>query len=158
MKNWFKSTFIITILLSAATFFALLLYPLGIGNENIIMIYLITVLFTTVFTRSYLFGTLSALTAVIAFNYLFTEPRYTLHIYSSKDITLLIFFFITAIVVGTVMSLLQKQTDISGHNEQTAKLLSEISSGFVGITGKDDILLRGFSTRKSTATQTPSFA
>ena len=143
MKNTLKATITLFILLSAGTFFAFLLYPLGVGNENIIMIYLITVLFTTVFTKSYFFGTLSALMAVIAFNYLFTEPRYTLHIYSSKDITLLIFFFITAIVVGTVMSLLQKQTNISGRNEQTATLLSEISSGFVGITGKNDILLRG---------------
>jgi len=145
MKNTLKATTTLLILLSAGTFLALLLYPLGIGNENIIMIYLITVLFTTVFTRSYIYGTTSAFIAVIAFNYLFTEPQYTLQIYSSKDITLLIFFFVTAIVVGSVMSRLQKQMDIAGRNERTAKLLSEISSGFVGITGKENIILRGIS-------------
>ncbi|NCB42347.1 MAG: DUF4118 domain-containing protein [Clostridia bacterium] len=145
MKNTLKATTTLLILLSAGTFFALVLYPLGVGNENITMIYLITVLFITVFTRSYIYGITSAFVAVIAFNYLFTEPRYTLNIYSSKDITLLSFFFVTAIVVGTMMSRLQKQTDISGRNEKTAKLLSEISSGFVGITGEADILLRGLS-------------
>lgn len=145
MNHLFKCNLITVSILGVATFCAFLLYPNGIGNENIIMLYLIAVLFITVFTRSYFYGASSALAAVLAFNYLFTEPRYTFHVYSSKDVTLLIFFFVTAIVVGTVMSRLQKQTDISLRNEQTSKLLSEIASGFVGITGKEEIILRGIS-------------
>ncbi len=143
MKKVLRAVLVTTALLAAATLCALFLYPKGIGNENIIMIYLLAVLFCTVFTRSYVFGIASALGAVMAFNYLFTEPRNTLHISSSSDVTLLAFFFVTAIVAGTIMSRLQQQMDISNKNEQMAKLLFEISGGFVGITGKENIILRG---------------
>jgi two-component system, OmpR family, sensor histidine kinase KdpD len=143
MKNVLRSVVIMVALLGVATLCALILYPKGIGSENIIMIYLLTVLFCTVFTRSYVFGIASALTAVITFNYYFTEPRHTLLIYSSADITLLAFFFVTAIVAGTIMSRLQQQIELANRNERTSKLLFEISGGFVGITGKENIILRG---------------
>jgi two-component system sensor histidine kinase KdpD len=77
---------------------------LGIGKESIIMVFLLGVLFTTVLTSGYIWGVVSSFLSLMLFNYLFTEPRFTLVIYSSSDIMLLVFFLITAAVSGIVTS------------------------------------------------------
>lgn len=140
-----KPLLVLLLILSASTLCALFLNPLGIGTETIILLYLLAVLFCTVLTRSYLYGIFSAISSVMVFNYFFTEPLHTFHIYSTSDIILLIFFFITALVAGTLMSRLQQQTDLSLRNEKTARLLSRISGEFIGITGKDNIPVYGIS-------------
>ena len=144
LKNG-KSLLVLLLILSASTLCALIVHPLGVGTETIIMLYLLAVLFCTVLTRSYVYGIFSAVSSVMVFNYLFTEPRHTFHIYSTSDVILLVFFFITALVAGTLMSRLQQQTDLSARNEKTARLLSEISGEFIGITGKENILSHGIS-------------
>ncbi|MEG0126532.1 MAG: DUF4118 domain-containing protein, partial [Clostridia bacterium] len=73
----------------------------GIGNDCIIMVYLIGVLLITVLTRGYLYGVIASLASVQIFNYFFTEPRYTFMIRSTNDLMLLVFFTITAIISGT---------------------------------------------------------
>ena len=79
----------------------------------------------------------------ILFNFFFTEPRYSFSIYSTVDMMLLLFFLVTAVVSGTITSRLQKQMSISHRNELTAKLLYEVAQGFLHVTGKRNIVLRG---------------
>lgn len=145
MKDKVKSFIILLLANGASTLCAILVHPLGVGTETIILLYLLAVLFCTVLTKSYVYGILSAVFSVMVFNFLFTEPRHTFHIYSSSDVTLLFFFFVTALVAGRLMSRLQTQTDLSARNEKTARLLSEISGEFLRITGKDNILTHGLS-------------
>ncbi len=56
---------------------------------------------------------------------------------------LLLFFLVTAVVSGTITSRLQKQMNISHRNELTARLLYEVAEGFLHVTGKRNITLRG---------------
>lgn len=56
-------------------------YSAGFGESNVIMFYLLGVLFTVVWTSGWICGALFSLFSVIVFNYLFTEPRFTLHAY-----------------------------------------------------------------------------
>lgn len=117
----------------------------GVGNESIIMVFLLGVLFTTVLTSSYLWGIAASFGSLMLFNYLFTEPRYTLHIYSSRDIMLLAFFLVTAVVSGVVTTRLQKEIALAAKNESTARRLYKIASGFLSVSGQKSIVLRGLS-------------
>lgn len=136
---------IMLLLLAGAMAASLIINSRHVGKESVIMLFLLAVLFTTVLTNSYVFGVVSAFTAVMLFNYVFTEPKYSLSIDSTTDIFLLLFFFATAIVAGSIMSRLQKQKTIAHRNEQTAKTLSEVSGGFLHVTGENNIILRGIS-------------
>lgn len=138
-----RSFFLMLFFLGLSTGVALFITTGNIGKENVIMIYLMGVLFTTVTTSSYVFGVLSATAGVILFNYFFTTPNYSLNIDSRTDVVLLGFFFITAIVTGSLMSRLQKQKNIADHNAKTAQQLSEISGYFLHITGKENIIQGG---------------
>jgi len=144
-KNILKSVMMVIMVLIVVTAGSILGHYFGIGNESVIMLYLLAVLFATVLSRSYIFGIITAVTGVMLFNYLFTEPRFTFFINSSNDIMLLLFFLVTAIVAGSIMSRLQKQMNISNRNEMTAKLLHVVSGGFLHVTGKANILMRSIS-------------
>ncbi len=133
------------IIIVLATVSSLLIDMLGVGNESIIMVFLLGVLFTTVLTSSYIWGIISSFVGLMLFNYLFTEPRYTFVIYSTKDIMLLAFFLVTAIVSGVVTSRLQKEKEHAAKNESTAKTLYKIASGFLSVSSQKRIILRGIS-------------
>lgn len=137
------SVLLIFLLLAAATGSAMLLESAGIGSENTIMLYLLAVLLGTVLTHSYFYGILSAFAALMTYNYMFTIPRGTFHINSSGDVMSLAFFFVTAIVAGTITTRLQNQKDLAERNEKTARLLYEVTSGFTNVTGRENIILRG---------------
>lgn len=71
-------------------------------------IFLVTVLLVAVRTR----GSVAAFTAVLCFlgwNFLFTEPRYTLHVVESSDVVNLLVFLAAALLVGRLASRLRRQ-------------------------------------------------
>lgn len=139
-RNFFINSVISLVIIAIATGLSLTLFALGINKESIIMVFLLGVLLITVTTRGYTYGIISSLLAVMLFNYFFTDPIYTFVIYSTSDIVLLVFFEITAIVSGSVTSRLRMQKELSLQNEQIAKLLSKLATGFLHVTGKDNIL------------------
>ena len=80
-----KDLLITVLILTAAT---------GIGNifwyfsftKNIISVYILGTLLTSLFTKSYFYGFLSSFSSVLLFNFCFTEPRLTLR---HRDVALL---------------------------------------------------------------------
>jgi two-component system, OmpR family, sensor histidine kinase KdpD len=148
MKQMTNSSFvknsIVTVLIFALTTGCSVMVSLiGVGKESIIMVFLLGVLFTTVLTGNYFFGIITSFASLMVFNFLFTDPRYTLIIYSRNDIILLLFFLITAIVSGIVTSRLQIQMALAAKNEMAAQTLYKISSDFLSVNGKENILKRG---------------
>ena len=130
-------------ILLASTIGSLLVTRVGVSEESVIMVFLLGVLFTTVVTEGYSYGLIASAASVMLFNFFFAEPRYTFVINRLTDVMLLLVFLVTAIVTGTITSRLQKQITISHHNALTARLLYEVSEGFLHVTGKRNIILRG---------------
>lgn len=61
-----------------ATCIGFALYELGLREANIIIVYLLGVLLTAVWTNGYLYGILVSLLSVVSFNFFFTIPRFSL--------------------------------------------------------------------------------
>ena len=141
MKNLLK-TLLVT---ACALCCSLLMGALGVGNESIIMVFLLGVLFTTVLTGSSGWGIGVSLASVMLFNYFFTAPKYTFVVYSSRDLMLLAFFLVTAMVSGSVTSRMQREMELAGRNERTAATLYRISSGFLSANGPNEITQKGIS-------------
>ncbi len=66
------------LLIIAATGTGFLLYELGLREANIIIVYLLGVLLTAVWTNGYFYGILVSLLSVVSFNFFFTIPRFSL--------------------------------------------------------------------------------
>ncbi len=123
-----------------ATGFALLIDTLGVGNESIIMVFLLGVLFTAVLTSSRGWAIGSAFLCTLLLNILFTEPRYSFFIYHTNDVMLLLFYLVTGIVSGTVTSRLKSEITLASQNERMAKIMYQVASGFLSASGRESVL------------------
>ena len=136
LRNAAKNFFVNIVSLGAALFINFL----GVGNESIIMIFLLNVLFTAVLTSSRGWAISSAIMSAMFFNFLFTEPRFSFFIYSTSDLVLLLFFLVTGIVSGTVTSRLQIEMNLASQNEKVANMMYVIASGFLSVSGKESVI------------------
>lgn len=116
---------------------------IGFGKENILMVFMVGILVTSACTRGYAYGIAVAVIGVMIFNYFFTTPTYTFAITNTNDIVRIFFFLITAVIASGLTVRFRKQLSIAQRNEQTARLLHEMSSSFINITGKENIVRLG---------------
>jgi len=131
------------LVLGLSIIFSIVLDETGFRVENILMIYVIGVLVVILETKSFLWGTISAFICVLAFNYFFTDPRYTFMVDDPNHYFSFIIFILVAFIVSTLTSRLQKQIKIAKENEKITNKLYKISSGYLNITGFENITSYG---------------
>lgn len=131
------------LILFVTVLFVLLLNQIGLQPGNILMVYVIGILIVILQTKSFWYGAVSALFCVISFNYLFTEPKYTLMVNDPNYYASFIIFLIVAFMVSTLTAKLQKEIATSQQNEKTALEVYRISSGYLTISGKEEVLRYG---------------
>lgn len=142
-KKYFHHAYCLALVLlicSSATCLSQFLYHTGIDIENLLMIFLIGVLLSTVVTHGYLYGFLTAVLSVFLFNYFFTVPLYTFAISERQDILLIAFFLLAALICGLMSSKFQHQMQIARENEHMAHLMYEITESFLNLEGTKHII------------------
>lgn len=143
MKKHITNVLKMFLLLVVVTVFALIVDRLGIGTESITMIFLLGVLLTSVITGSRLWGIAASILSVVIFNFFFTLPRYSFQISSFSDLILLVFLLVFALITGTITSKLQRQQNVTRSNEQTIRSLYHIASGFLSVSGSENVIKKG---------------
>lgn len=139
-----------TILL-LAVFLSLVLQVYGVGKENILLFYMVSVQLITVCTTGYLYGAVGAVLGVLIFNYFFTTPLHTFAINSENDVVLMIFFLITAFISSSLTVRFRRQAQIAEDTKAEVErehlknsMLRSISHDFrtplTGIMGGCDLL------------------
>lgn len=121
-------------ILIAATLVGLLFSGLKIPEANIIAVYILGVLIISIITSSWMYSFLASVISVLAFNFLFTVPRFTLRAYDpSYPVTFGIMFLI-ALITGSLASRMKEyaresaQASMQIEKEQLrADLLRSIS-------------------------------
>ena len=71
------------IILLAVSLINMVFYGLGFTDANIIMVYILGVLVTAIVTTHQIYSIASAVLSVILFNFIFTEPRFSLHAFDA---------------------------------------------------------------------------
>lgn len=111
-------------ILAATTLLGVLLYNLGFTDSNIIPVYILGVLLTSLFTRGYFCAIVGSLLNVMLFNFFFTEPRLTFHAYNSKYTVTFAIMLASSIITGTLASKLKSHAKLSAQ----AAVLTALSS------------------------------
>ena len=125
---------------------------IGFREANIIMVYILGVLIISINTKSRLFCFVSSMASVIVFNFLFTEPRYTLFAYDRDYFITFLIMFCSSWLTGTLAmekdrnAREKEEASIMAKNEQMrANLLRSIShdlrSPLTSISGNASNLL-----------------
>lgn len=136
LKNVAKS---VSVLLGA-TALSLLFYNLGFTNANIIMVYILGVLLTSVATSHQVYSLISSVASVFIFNYLFTTPRFSLTAYETGYPVTFVVMFLTAFITGTFAMRYKEQARKSAKTAHRTKILFDTDQLLSRAEGKDEIL------------------
>ena len=95
----------------------------GCSESNIITIYILGVLVTAVSTSGHLYGAANSLLSVLAFNFFFTEPRFTLQADGpSYPVTFLIMLS-SSIIASSLASRVKEQARMAAEKSYYTELL-----------------------------------
>ena len=135
-----RDLLITLLLLIAATLVGLSFYSFGFTESNIITVYILCVLLTSLFTKGYACSTISAVMGVVLFNYFHTEPRFTLHAYGAGYPVTFGVMLIASIITGTLASKLKDHAKISAQAAYRTKVLFDTNQLLQKARDDSDIL------------------
>lgn len=127
-------------LLAAATGIGFLFQRLGFTDANIITVYLLCVLLTSVFTRGYTCGVIGSFISVILFNFFLTEPRLSLLAYGSGYPVTFAIMLVASILTSTLAAKLKAQAKLSAGDAFRTKLLFDTNRILQGAKDENEIL------------------
>lgn len=127
--SWHQTGITLAALVAAGTI-SLGLKAFHLGNEDIILIYVLVVLIISRMTSSYFYGILASALSVLTFNYFFIEPYFTRSNSLKSDIITFVFLSLVSIITSSLTVRTTEQTDYVTGKEQRTELLYEISKKF----------------------------
>lgn len=136
LKNTAKSVSILT----GATLLGLGFYRLGFTEANIIMVYILGVLLTSIATSHQIYSLVSSAASVFIFNFLFTHPRFSLTAYETGYPVTFIIMFLTAYVTGTFALRYKEQAGQSAKIAHRTKILFDTDQLLSKARSKPEII------------------
>lgn len=128
------------LLLILATLVSFGLRAFGIGEQNIIMVYILSVLVISRITIGYLYGVISSFFSVLAFNFFFTVPYYTLHaIQAGYPITFFIMLLVSLLTSALTVRI-KTQASLALERERRTEILYEITKKLLAARGLTSIV------------------
>ncbi len=110
-------------ILAAATGIGTIFWCFGFTESNIITVYILAVLLTSLFTKSHICSVLSSLSGVLLFNFFFTEPRLTLHAYEHGYPFTFGIMLTAALITGTLADKLKSHAKQAAQSAFRTKVL-----------------------------------
>ena len=115
-------------------------YAIGFESSNIIMVYILGVLFTAVLTSGLKYTILSSMLSVLSFNFLFTKPMFTFSAYSTGDTITILIMFVVALVSGSLAVKIKRQAEQASAMAYGTKILLETNQLLQQAVGEQGIL------------------
>ncbi|TGY42174.1 sensor histidine kinase KdpD [Clostridium sartagoforme] len=127
-------------ILSIATLFSFFLYNLGFSEANIITVFILGVLFVSNKTDGFLYGGIAALISVMLFNFLFTNPRFSLDFYDPTYVVTFIIMLASALITSTLTNKVKQQAKVSAIIANRTNILLEASRELERANSLEDII------------------
>jgi two-component system sensor histidine kinase KdpD len=118
----------VILLMSAATVVSWWFYQSRYSNANIITVYILAVLISSLITTRRRYGILAAVLYILLFNFLFIEPRFTLLVYDSAYMMTYFVSLAAALITSSLAAHAQAIARRSAENAYQAKVLLDTSN------------------------------
>ena len=135
-----KDILITVLILAIATILGLSFYSFGFTDSNIITVYILGVLLTSLFTKGYTCGIIGSLVSVMLFNFFFTEPRLTFHAYDSGYPVTFAIMLVASVITGTLASKLKSHAKLSAQAAFRTKVLLDTNQLLQKAQNDEDII------------------
>ena len=135
LRDWSISAGILVLATAAGYAFS----RVGFTEANLITIYLLAVLLTSMVTSTRSSYMLSAVGSVLVFNFFFTSPRFSLRVYEHGSPVTFLIMVVAALIVGTLTDRLKSQVRQSTQAAYRTNLLFETNRMLQKAAGEEDI-------------------
>lgn len=116
------------------------LKAVGMGDQNVIMMYILSVLIISRITSGYAYGVLASILSVLVFNFLFTEPYFTFATIQRGYPVTFVIMLIVALITSTLTVRIKSQAKFAADREQRTEVLYEINKKLLVTRGIDNIV------------------
>ncbi len=96
---------------------------MGFAEANIITVYVLGVLITSVITKHQIYSLISSIVSVLVFNFLFTDPKFTLQAYGQGYPVTFLIMFLAAFLTGSLAIRLKNQAKQAARAAYRTKVL-----------------------------------
>jgi len=135
LRDWFLTIGILIL----ATILSYGFSKVGFTEANIIAVYLLAVLLTSMATSTRSSYVLSAIGGVLVFNFFFTTPQFSLRVHEHGAPLTFLIMVVAALVVGTLTDRLKSQVNQSTQAAYRTNLLFETNQMLQKATSDDKI-------------------
>ena len=112
----------------------------GFEEANIITVYVLGVLITSVVTKNRIYSLCSSVVSVLVFNFLFTDPRFSLQAYDKGYPVTFFIMFLAAFLTSSLAVQLKEHARQSALVAYRNKILFDVNQSLQQATGRDEIL------------------
>lgn len=131
MKIFLRNFLIVVLSLTASTIITIWLNSIGWQEATTVLIYFLAVFFVATQTQGYIYGILASFLSVVIFNYLFTEPYYTLYVDNPEYFFTFATMLVVSVVTSSFFQKLSIQHQIAIKNQTDLRLLLDVSKQLV---------------------------
>lgn len=125
-----KDFFMMIGVMSLCLIISLLVDSFGFSEANIITIFILGVLVTSTQTNGKIYGVISSIIGVFAFDFFFIDPRLKFTTYDSQYVFTFLFMLIASIITSTLTSKVKEQADTSAIIAYRTNVLLDASRAF----------------------------
>lgn len=127
-------------LLVAATLLSFGLHRLDMMNQNIIMVYIFSVLLVSRMTEGYWYGITASVISVLTFNFFFTEPYFTLNAIQSGYPLTFVIMLLVAMITSALTVRIKAEARLAVKREHRTEILYEINKKLLATRGLNRIV------------------
>lgn len=128
------------LILLAVSLINMMFYGLGFTDANIIMVYILGVLVTAIVTTHQMYSIASAVLSVILFNFIFTEPRFSLHAFDAGYPITFAVMFLAAYITGSLAIRLKDNARQSAQAAYRTRILFDTDQLLNRAENRDEII------------------
>lgn len=113
---------------------------LGFAEANIITVYVLGVLVTSVVTKHRIYSLISSIVSVLVFNFLFTEPQFTFKAYGQGYLITFLIMFLAALLTSSLAVKLKNHAGQSAKSAYRTKVLFDTNQLLQQAKDKNEIV------------------
>lgn len=128
------------VILILASCIGIIFRYMGFAEANIITVYVLSVLITSVVTKHRVYSLISSIVSVLVFNFFFTEPQFTLMAYDKGYPITFIIMFLAAFLTSSLAVKLKNQARQSAKVAYRIKVMFDTNQLFQQAKDKNEIV------------------
>ncbi|MFZ3130680.1 MAG: ATP-binding protein [Desulfosporosinus sp.] len=122
----FKNVMILVVIMGVCTAISIYFKHIGAFESNIVMVYLLGILLFSYLAGGYLYSLFASVFGVLVYNFFFTEPYFTLQVYSSDYPITFIVMFTVGFFTSMLTIRIKRETFLAEEREERIKALYHI--------------------------------